>query len=228
MRSTPTSENGDPDRRFLEKLVTRPLRSAGTPTPLTSDLGWIRYLSPSTPIPLIKNEELVLLRAEANLGLGNLSAAVSDIDIVCTRSGGLASYSGSINQASLLTELLYNKRYSLLFEGAHTAGSTTADMVDLPIWARLTVGENSRTCFLIRCRFGRRKSWLARKLLRRYSAVYSGVQRSPDLLQMMLVVSRDLFKFVSQRPHSRLAVHELEVAFLFAVLLGVVDDCAAN
>ena len=111
---------GEPDQRFLDKLVTRAPRSAGTPQLLTSDLGWIRYPSPDTPIPMIKNEELILLRAEANIGLNNLGPAVPDIDLVRTTSGGLAAYSGPVDQPSLLTELLYNKRYSLLFEGGHS------------------------------------------------------------------------------------------------------------
>ena len=111
---------GELDQRFLDKLVTRPLRSAGTPQLLSSDLGWIRYPSPNSPIPLIKNEELILLRAEANIGLNNLGPAVTDIDLVRTTSGGLAVYSGTVDQTSLLTELLYNKRYSLLYEGGHS------------------------------------------------------------------------------------------------------------
>jgi hypothetical protein len=111
---------GDPDRRFLTKLVPRAPRSAGTPDVLTSDLGWVRYPSPNSPIPLIKNEELILLRAEANIGLSNLAPAVADLDLVRTSSGGLAPYAGAVDQASLLTELLYNKRYSLLYEGGHS------------------------------------------------------------------------------------------------------------
>ena len=113
------------DRRFLTKLVTRPPGSAGTTntTPvqqLTSDLGWVRYPSPNTPIPIIKNEELILLRAEANIGLNNLGPAVPDLDLVRTTSGGLPAYSGPVDQPSLLAEVLYNKRYSLLFEGGHS------------------------------------------------------------------------------------------------------------
>lgn len=111
---------GELDQRFLDKLVTRPQRSAGTPQLLTSDLGWIRYPSPNSPIPLIKNEELILLRAEANIGLSTLGPAVTDIDLVRTTSGGLAPYSGTVDQPSLLTELLYNKRYSLMYEGGHS------------------------------------------------------------------------------------------------------------
>jgi hypothetical protein len=108
------------DRRFLTKLVSRPQRSAGTPQVLTSDLGWVRYPSPNSPIPLIKNEELILLRAEANLGLANPPAAVPDIDLVRTTSGNLPPYSGPVDQASVLAELLYNKRYSLMYEGGHS------------------------------------------------------------------------------------------------------------
>jgi hypothetical protein len=114
-----------PDLRFLTKLVTRPQRSAGTtettpPQQLTSDLGWIRYPSPNSPIPLIKNEELILLRAEANIGLGNLGPAVTDINTVRTISGGLLPYAGAVDQPSLIAELLYNKRYSLMYEGGHS------------------------------------------------------------------------------------------------------------
>ena len=108
------------DRRFLTKLVTRPQRSAGTPQVLTSDLGWVRYPSPNSPIPLIKNEELILLRAEANIGLSNFPAAVPDIDLIRTTSGGLPPYAGPVDQPSLIAELLYNKRYSLMYEGGHS------------------------------------------------------------------------------------------------------------
>jgi starch-binding outer membrane protein, SusD/RagB family len=113
------------DLRYLTKLVKRPPRSGGvtntTPVQLlTSDLGWIRYPSPSSSIPLIKNEELILLRAEANIGSNNLGPAVPDIDLVRTTSGGLPAYSGPVDQPSLLAELLYNKRYSLMYEGGHS------------------------------------------------------------------------------------------------------------
>jgi hypothetical protein len=112
--------SGDPDQRFLDKLTPRPLRSFGTPQTLSSDLGWIRYPSPSTPIPFIKNEELILLRAEANIGLGDLTTALSDINLVRTTSGGLAPLVAFADQTAAITELLYNKRYSLMYEGGHS------------------------------------------------------------------------------------------------------------
>jgi starch-binding outer membrane protein, SusD/RagB family len=113
------------DRRFTSKLVTRPSKSGGTTDTdpiqqISSDLGWIRYPSPSTPIPLIKNEELILLRAEAEIGSGDLGSAVTDINFIRQNSGGLGLYAGTVDQPYLVTELLYNKRFSLMYEGAHS------------------------------------------------------------------------------------------------------------
>jgi hypothetical protein len=69
---------------------------------------------------VIKNEELILLRAEANIGLSNFLPAVNDINLVRQTSGGLPLYAGLVDQPSLLAELLYNKRYSLMYEGGHS------------------------------------------------------------------------------------------------------------
>ncbi|HEY7612400.1 MAG TPA: RagB/SusD family nutrient uptake outer membrane protein [Gemmatimonadales bacterium] len=104
------------DQRFLDKVVPRPVGSADG---LTSDLGWIRYPTPDTPIPIIKNEELILLRAEANIGLGNLPAALPDINLVRQTSGNLPALADLGTPETALDELLYNKLYSLLYEGAH-------------------------------------------------------------------------------------------------------------
>jgi starch-binding outer membrane protein, SusD/RagB family len=117
---------GAPDRRFTSKLIKRPTATSGgttntsPPQTFSSDLGWVRYPSPNSPIPLIKNEELILLRAEAELGSGDLPAALNDINFVRQNSGGLAPYAGIVDQPSLLAELLYNKRYSLMYEGGHS------------------------------------------------------------------------------------------------------------
>ncbi len=105
-----------PDARFTSKLVQRPI---STTDDLTSDLGWIRYPSPNTPIPIIKNEELILLRAEALIGQGDLGGALVDINDVRVRSGNLPLLPAFATPEAALDELLYNKLYSLMFEGAH-------------------------------------------------------------------------------------------------------------
>ncbi len=70
------------------------------------------------PIAVIRNEELVLLRAEANIGLANYATAITDLDLVRTGAGGLAAttLTPASPAASFITELLYNRRYSLLWE----------------------------------------------------------------------------------------------------------------
>jgi hypothetical protein len=106
-----------PDLRFQRKVAT--LSASKTAQGLSSDLQFIIYTNPSASIPIIRNEELILLRAEANLGLGDLTAALTDINFIRVNSGGLATYTGLVTPTAVLNELLYNKRYSLLFEGGH-------------------------------------------------------------------------------------------------------------
>jgi hypothetical protein len=104
------------DQRFVSKIVSRPISSNNG---LTSDLGWIRYPSPGSLIPIIKREELLLLRAEANIGLADLPAALPDINTVRQTSGNLPALADLGTPEEALDELLYNKLYSLMFEGAH-------------------------------------------------------------------------------------------------------------
>jgi hypothetical protein len=107
---------GARDLRFLSKTRTRTVQTTDS---LTSDLGWTRYPDPSTPIPIIRNEELILLRAEANIQLNNLGPALTDINLVRTTSGGLAALPAFADQAAAINALLYERRYSLLFEWGH-------------------------------------------------------------------------------------------------------------
>jgi hypothetical protein len=108
---------GARDQRVLDKVAV--FRPSASVQGITDSTKFTIYSSNLAPIPIIKNEELILLRAEANIGLNQLGAAVTDIDLIRTTSGNLPAYSGTVDQASLLTELLYNKRYSLLYEGGH-------------------------------------------------------------------------------------------------------------
>jgi len=87
---------------------------------ITSDKHFTIYSTNVTPVPIVRNEELILLRAEANLGLGNIGPALVDINFIRATSGGLGPYTGSGTAAAVLDELLYNKRYSLLWEGGHS------------------------------------------------------------------------------------------------------------
>ncbi|MGH7558201.1 MAG: RagB/SusD family nutrient uptake outer membrane protein [Gemmatimonadota bacterium] len=109
--------NGQLDARFLRKIVE--LETPRSLLDLTSGFRFDGlYPSPFSPVPIIRNEELILLRAEANIGLGNVAAAVEDINFMRVNSGGLAPRN-DLNAGNILDELLDQKRYSLLFEGGH-------------------------------------------------------------------------------------------------------------
>jgi hypothetical protein len=82
---------------------------------LTSNIIFTVYDSPTAPIPIVRNEELILLRAQANIGLNNIAAANRDINYVRVHSAGLAP-KVLATQAAALDQLLYEKRYSLLWE----------------------------------------------------------------------------------------------------------------
>jgi hypothetical protein len=109
-----------PDLRVQQKLVT--VQSV-TLEGVTTDLQFTLYNASDSPIPVIRNEELILLRAEANFGLGNKATALTDINLIRTSSGGLAALPPSFAagpDSAMLNELLYEKRYSLIWEGGHT------------------------------------------------------------------------------------------------------------
>ena len=85
---------------------------------ISSNVRPIVYPTNVTSIPIIRNEELILLRAEANIGLGNRAAAIADLNFVRTNAGGLPALASDFS-GDLVTELLYDRRYSLFFEYGH-------------------------------------------------------------------------------------------------------------
>ena len=110
------------DRRFLAKVQFVSLRPYGSHS---DSLGFIRYAGPTASVPIIRNEELILLRAEANRGIGgatNLLDAAKDINFIRVNSGNLAPVAnlGVQTPDSILRALLKQKRYSLVFEGGHS------------------------------------------------------------------------------------------------------------
>lgn len=76
---------------------------------------WL-YKTNDAPIPLIRNEELILLYAEVQAQLGNATNARNAINTIRT-AAGLGNYNGATDLASLITEILRQRRYSLFGEG---------------------------------------------------------------------------------------------------------------
>ncbi|ADO75924.1 RagB/SusD family nutrient uptake outer membrane protein [Stigmatella aurantiaca] len=108
---------GDVDDRVTRKIGTLE-KEVKYDDAIRSTYEFILYDSASAPIPIIRNEELILLRAEANIGLGNIPTAAEDLNFIRVTSGGLTARE-DITAANALDELLRQKRYSLLFEGGH-------------------------------------------------------------------------------------------------------------
>lgn len=123
-RDAQLQASGARDARFLLKVD-----SGFTRTPLggvNSDLRFALYTTrpffgpggQASPIPIIRNEELILLRAEAKWKTNDLAGAIADLNFVRTNSGGLPART-DITAENFLSALLYERRYSLLQEGGH-------------------------------------------------------------------------------------------------------------
>jgi hypothetical protein len=110
-----------PDDRFTAKVLKVADSLAKKPSNATLGVptvfDYTVYSVRESPIPIIRNEELILLRAEARYFTGDVSGALDDINTIRTRSGGLAQLTSFASDAAFIDELLYNRRLSLLFEG---------------------------------------------------------------------------------------------------------------
>jgi hypothetical protein len=123
-RDAQLKANGQPDDRYTAKIRTGlPARSgpvaAGLPTTETTTLGFSIWPAQNSPISILRNEELILLHAEAMLATGNKAAAITDINTVRVNSGGLppTTLTASSSDDAVLNGILYEKRYSTLMEG---------------------------------------------------------------------------------------------------------------
>jgi len=116
------AEAGDP--RFSSKVVERATEI--TYDGLTSDLAPTMWTGDYDPVTIIRNEELVLLKAEANIGNGG--DGLAEINVVRTAHGLADAASGG------LTQLLHEKRYSLFLEGHRWVDMRHYDNLDdLPL-----------------------------------------------------------------------------------------------
>lgn len=81
------------------------------------------------PRRILSNEELILIKAQDEIELGDLVSAQADINIVRTQYG-LAGYAVPFaTKSAAIDAVLYEKRYSLFFEGAQR-------LVDLRAYGR--------------------------------------------------------------------------------------------
>ena len=104
------------DLRLPRKIG--PAVQPGQARGLSSTTAFKLYTKPTSSISLIRNEELILLKAEALWFTGAKQLAIDELNVVREKQGGLTKITAlPADDAAFTTVLLYERRYSLLFEG---------------------------------------------------------------------------------------------------------------
>jgi hypothetical protein len=118
-----TQAGGARDQRVLDKIAPAAAVQILGGISIPGELKFTMYLTngaadASHPIPIIKDEELLLLRAEASWFTGAKANALLDLDNVRTNSGLLPPTTLTVasSDAAFIAGLLYERRYSLLWE----------------------------------------------------------------------------------------------------------------
>ena len=106
--------SAEPGDNRLGKVVQR--ASAEFQDGLSSNYDFFVYKTNADKIPIIRNEELVLLYAEVQAQLNQFSNATTAINRIRS-AAGLGPYGGAATQAALINEILRQRWYSLFGEG---------------------------------------------------------------------------------------------------------------
>jgi len=114
------------DERMATKATLR--TTAASQAGLAGNRDLWRYTSAAAPIPIIRNEELLLLYAEAQVHVSRFPDAVVAINRI-RLTHNVPTYAGASTESALFNEILKQRRYSLFFEGHR--------WVDLRRYARL-------------------------------------------------------------------------------------------
>lgn len=110
------SEADAGDARVTEKTAqSSPISRGDGAQQISSDHIFTVYMSPTAPQPILPNKELILMKAEILWGQGDLAGATTLSNFVRVNDGQLAPAS-PVTAADVLTEILKQKRYSLLYE----------------------------------------------------------------------------------------------------------------
>lgn len=139
------------DERIDEKVTQR--NNTASLDDLSSDYGISIYDEQDSPVPIIRNAELILLRAEAlaqRNQSGDLDDAEDDINVI-RNAAGLGDFDrGAGGQAEVIDEMLHQRRYELFFEGHRWIDMRRYDRLDeLPldrtgdnVWEKFPIPEN--------------------------------------------------------------------------------------
>jgi len=106
------------DKRWLNKIIVNPFQpqQAAYSGPVSSGFLVGTFSSAASPIPIVRNEELVLTRAQIQLGLGNVAGAWTYINDVRTAVGGSPPLAPSADFVTTRDALMREQRISTVFE----------------------------------------------------------------------------------------------------------------
>jgi len=133
-----------------DRLAKTALRNApASQNGLTGTRDVVLWSSLNAPISIIRNEELILIYAEAKLQSGSIPDAIVALNRIRVEHN-LTPYAGGISVGALTTELLYNRRFSLFMEGHrwvdlrryNLLGTLPKDRPDDDVWARYPLPQN--------------------------------------------------------------------------------------
>ncbi|HEY8958369.1 RagB/SusD family nutrient uptake outer membrane protein [Chitinophaga sp.] len=116
---------------------------------LTGNRDVIVWSSLNAPISIIRNEELILIYAEAKIQTNAIPDALVALNRIRT-AHNLAPYIGPPDQDALINELLYNRRYSLFMEGHrwvdlrryNRLNTLPKDRVDDDVWTQYPLPQS--------------------------------------------------------------------------------------
>ncbi|MBK7905715.1 MAG: RagB/SusD family nutrient uptake outer membrane protein [Gemmatimonadetes bacterium] len=132
------------DLRASKWTVLATARNAPQSLGIATNLAMNRYAANNTRVPVIRNEELILLRAEARWFTNDKANAIADLNTVRSVSGGLGASTVTVGStdAQFIDALLYERRFSLLSEGHRWVDHRRFDRLgDLP--RDITTGNNA-------------------------------------------------------------------------------------
>ncbi len=101
------------DTRVTTKAAVRPLPTSVDGLNGTHETRL--YVSNISPVDIVRNEELILVYAEASILANNLQDALDALNVI-RNSAGLPDILGPLDSAALTTEMLNQRRYSLWSE----------------------------------------------------------------------------------------------------------------
>ncbi len=110
---------------------------------LTSSYRASIYSDNSDNLSIIRNEELILIYAEANIG-SNITNVITAINTV-RNAAGIGDYTGGGSEAELMDEIVRQRRYSLFGEGHR--------WVDMRRWNRLDELPSDRSGDVVHFQF---------------------------------------------------------------------------